>query len=88
MKQNGLLVIDDHPVYREALKEKLGVDFAPLGVQVYGAASAHEGLDILEKEPLRWTILLRPRISWPGGSSVRTTPPGTVQAAKSAFRVH
>lgn len=68
MKQNGLLVIDDHPVYREALKEKLGVDFAPLGVQVYGAASAHEGLDILEKEPLRWTILLD--IQMPGLSGL------------------
>ena len=68
MKQNGLLVVDDHPVYREALKEKLGADFAPLGVPVFGAASAHEGLEILDKENRQWTVLLD--IQMPGLSGL------------------
>ena len=58
MNTNGLLIVDDHPVYREALTEKLGADFAPLGVHVVGAASAQDGLDILSKDHLRWTVLL------------------------------
>ena len=58
MNTKGLLVVDDHPVYREALTDKLGADFAPLGVQVAGAASAQEGLDVLTSRPLRWTVLL------------------------------
>ncbi len=68
MKTNGLLIVDDHPVYREALTEKLGADFAPLGVHVAGAASADEGLEILAKDHLRWTVLLD--IQMPGLSGL------------------
>ena len=68
MNTNGLLIVDDHPVYREALTEKLGADFAPLGVHVVGAASAQEGLDILSKDHLRWTVLLD--IQMPGLSGL------------------
>jgi DNA-binding NarL/FixJ family response regulator len=58
MNPKGLLIVDDHPVYREALTEKLGADFQPLGVQVTSAASAQDGLDALLRQPLRWTVLL------------------------------
>jgi len=58
MNSKGLLIVDDHPVYREALTEKLGADFQPLGVQVTSAASAQDGLDALARQPLRWTVLL------------------------------
>jgi DNA-binding NarL/FixJ family response regulator len=58
MNPKGLLIVDDHPVYREALTEKLGADFQPLGVQVASAASAQDGLDALARQPLRWTVLL------------------------------
>jgi DNA-binding NarL/FixJ family response regulator len=58
MNPKGLLIVDDHPVYREALTEKLGADFQPLGVQVASAASAQDGLDALLRQPLRWTVLL------------------------------
>ena len=68
MNTNGLLIVDDHPVYREALTEKLGADFKPLGVQVVGAASAHEGLEVLTETPLRWTVLLD--IQMPGLSGL------------------
>lgn len=57
MNPKGLLIVDDHPVYREALTEKLGTDFQPLGVEVTSAASAQEGLDALLRRPLRWTVL-------------------------------
>ena len=80
MKQNGLLVVDDHPVYREALKERLGADFSPLGVKVFGAASADEGLDILDREDLNWTILLD--IQMPGLSGL-----AVIKAFKSQPRV-
>lgn len=53
MNSKGLLIVDDHPVYREALTEKLGADFQPLGVQVTSAASAQDGLDALLRQPLR-----------------------------------
>lgn len=68
MSSHGLLIVDDHPVYREALTEKLGADFAPLGVHVAGAASAHEGLEILGQRPLRWSVLLD--IQMPGLSGL------------------
>ena len=58
MNSKGLLIVDDHPVYREALTEKLGADFQPLGVQVTSAASAQDGLDALARQPLRGTVLL------------------------------
>lgn len=58
MNPKGLLIVDDHPVYREALSEKLGANFQPLGVQVASAASAQDGLDALLRQPLRWTVLL------------------------------
>ena len=80
MNTNGLLIVDDHPVYREALTEKLGADFAPLGVHVVGAASAQEGLDILSKDHLRWTVLLD--IQMPGLSGL-----AVIKAFKSQAQV-
>ena len=80
MNTNGLLIVDDHPVYREALTEKLGADFAPLGVHVVGAASAQDGLDILSKDHLRWTVLLD--IQMPGLSGL-----AVIKAFKSQAQV-
>ncbi len=80
MNTNGLLIVDDHPVYREALTEKLGADFAPLGVYVAGATSAQEGLDILAKGQLRWTVLLD--IQMPGLSGL-----AVIKAFKSQAQV-
>ena len=68
MNTNGLLIVDDHPVYREALTEKLGTDFAALGVQVAGAASAHDGLEIIGQSSMWWTVLLD--IQMPGLSGL------------------
>lgn len=54
----SLLIIDDHPVYRDALSEKLTSEFAPLGIEVEVAGSANEGLDLVNKSHKQWVILL------------------------------
>src|SRR5574343_493655 len=56
--QQSLLIIDDHPVYRDALSEKLACEFMSTGVDVAVAASAHEGLELIEKSNKQWVILL------------------------------
>ncbi len=57
LKKN-LLIIDDHPVYRDALSEKLSQAFAPDGVEVAVASSAHEGLELIGQSDTQWVILL------------------------------
>ena len=54
----SLLVIDDHPVYRDALSERLASEFMHDGIEVAVASSAHEGLDLIEKSNKQWVILL------------------------------
>ena len=80
MSTKGLLIVDDNPVYREALTEKLGADFKPLGVQVVGAASAQEGLDVLGRSryPQQWTVLLD--IQMPGLSGLAVIKAFKMQA--------
>lgn len=58
MHTNGLLIVDDHPVYREALTEKLGTDFAPGRVRVVGVGCAEAALEVLTQSELRWVVLL------------------------------
>lgn len=58
MKHKSLLVVDDHPVYRDALGEKLSQVFGPLGTEVTVAGSAHEGLECVDKAERRWVVLL------------------------------
>jgi len=58
VSKKSLLVIDDHPVYRDALSEKLASEFLHEGVEVEVAGSAHEGLDLIEKSNKQWVILL------------------------------
>ncbi len=57
--QQALLVVDDHPVYREALTEKLRSHFEPCGVRVATASSATDGLDVVQTQPQgHWTVVL------------------------------
>ena len=46
--KKNLLIIDDHPVYRDALSEKLGLEFAADGIDVAVASSANA------RRVLRW----------------------------------
>ena len=54
----SLLIIDDHPVYREALGEALAKDFAPLGVDVKTASNASEGMTLVDESNQPWIVLL------------------------------
>mgnify|MGYP000087144151 FL=1 len=56
--KKSLLIIDDHPVYRDALSEKLAIEFASDGIEVAVASSAHEGLELINKSNKQWVILL------------------------------
>ena len=55
---HALMIIDDHPVYREALGEILAKEFANLGVAVYTASHAGEGLDLIDRLDKVWVVLL------------------------------
>ena len=54
----SLLIIDDHPVYRDALSEKLAFEFTPEGIHVAVAGSVQEGLELIQTSNTRWVILL------------------------------
>lgn len=56
--KKSLLIIDDHPVYRDALSEKLASEFVADGISVAGASSASEGLEIIEQSNKQWIVLL------------------------------
>lgn len=55
---HSLLIIDDHPVYREALCEILSRDFSPLGIEVHTVSSSSEGIELVDQSQSIWVILL------------------------------
>ena len=54
----SLLIIDDHPVYRDALREKLSSEFSKEGIEVIVASNANEGLSLLGQSIQNWVVLL------------------------------
>ena len=58
MNYKALLVVDDHPVYRDAIGDKLKQEFGPQDIEVVVVASAHEGLECVEHSEKRWMVLL------------------------------
>lgn len=68
MNANCILIVDDHPVYRDALTEKLSVDFSALDVQVIGVGCSQAALDTLATSDRRWLIVLD--IQMPGLSGL------------------
>lgn len=59
MNSEGILIVDDHPVYREALADKLRERFESPALRVESAAAAGEGLEKVQADPARrWTVLL------------------------------
>lgn len=56
--KNALLIIDDHPVYREALGEILSREFAAIGIDVKTASNSSEGIELVEEAGKTWVILL------------------------------
>jgi DNA-binding NarL/FixJ family response regulator len=57
-QKKSLLIIDDHPVYRDALSEKLASEFGADGIEVATASGANEGLDIIANSNSCWVVLL------------------------------
>lgn len=59
MQSQSLLIIDDHPVYRDALGERLARDLEPNGMAVKVVGTAHEGLEqVGATDRNRWIVLL------------------------------
>lgn len=54
----ALLIIDDHPVYREALGEILTREFKNSGIAVFTASNAGEGLELVDAMDKFWVVLL------------------------------
>jgi len=58
MRPTSLLIIDDHPVYREALWEKLSLDFRNHQINVVGVPDLGSADKILKDSPNDWLALL------------------------------
>lgn len=58
MHSVSLLIVDDHPVYRDALHQFLTRKFFSSGNQVFSASSLKEGLNIVNSKKSKWVILL------------------------------
>jgi DNA-binding NarL/FixJ family response regulator len=52
------MIIDDHPVYRDALSEKIGQRFAAQGVMVVAVDGAQEGLDAVCNSTDQWVVVI------------------------------
>jgi DNA-binding NarL/FixJ family response regulator len=81
LSQNSLLIIDDHPVYREALGEMLLKEFSQYGIQVCTASNASDGIDLVDQSNQQWIILLdvlMPGLSGLAGIKVFKNKPNVV----------
>jgi DNA-binding NarL/FixJ family response regulator len=58
MSPISILIIDDHPVYRDALTEKLSLDFNSRGISLLGVSSLEEAKGLLERANTHWVVLL------------------------------
>jgi DNA-binding NarL/FixJ family response regulator len=58
MQSVSLLIVDDHPVYRDALHQFLTRKFFSTGNEVFSANSIKEGLQIVHSKKSQWVILL------------------------------
>jgi DNA-binding NarL/FixJ family response regulator len=81
LSQNSLLIIDDHPVYREALGEMLLKEFSQYGIKVCTASNASDGIDLVDQSNQQWIILLdvlMPGLSGLAGIKVFKNKPNVV----------
>jgi DNA-binding NarL/FixJ family response regulator len=58
MNDISILVVDDHPVYRDALCEKLSADFSPRSIPVVGVSDLEEAYAAIAKVNRSWLVLL------------------------------
>ena len=52
--RHSLLIIDDHPVYREALGEILTREFSAIGIEVITASNSSEGIELVDESGKFW----------------------------------
>ena len=48
-RRHALLIVDDHPVYREALGEILTREFSAIGIEVRTAGNSSEGIELVDQ---------------------------------------
>jgi DNA-binding NarL/FixJ family response regulator len=58
MSNFSILVLDDHPIYRDALCEKLTMDFLQHGITVSSAANIDDAISIIQRTNKIWIVLL------------------------------
>jgi len=59
MRKKALLIVDDHPVYRDALGEKFSSEFAKWQLPVKLAAGTNEGIEVLNNATdHEWVVVL------------------------------
>lgn len=83
-RQHALLIIDDHPVYREALGEALSKEFRPSGINVKTASNASEGIHLIGTSDYLWIVLLdvlMPGLSGLAGIKVFKNMPNVAHVA-------
>jgi two-component system nitrate/nitrite response regulator NarL len=66
-----ILVVDDHPLYREGMMSALRAELA--GVEVVGAGTAEEGLEVLAADPDIDLVLIDLRLPGMDGLSALST---------------
>jgi DNA-binding NarL/FixJ family response regulator len=76
----SILIVDDHPIYRDALCEKFSKAFQSDGIEVACVGSANEGLELLGESDKQWVVLLdilMPGLSGLAGIKVFNDLPNT-----------
>ncbi len=58
MSNFSILIIDDHPIYRDAICEKLTVDFLPHSIAVACLGTIDEAISHINRSNKDWVILL------------------------------
>jgi DNA-binding NarL/FixJ family response regulator len=58
MQATSILIVDDHPVYRDALQQLLSKKFVSSGIAVHTAESLAQGLSTVKNSSSSWVVLL------------------------------
>jgi DNA-binding NarL/FixJ family response regulator len=58
MQATSILIVDDHPVYRDALQQLLSKKFISSNISVHTAESLTQGLSVVKNSSSSWVVLL------------------------------
>jgi DNA-binding NarL/FixJ family response regulator len=58
MQSTSILIVDDHPIYRDALQQLLSKKFISSNIAVHTAESLAQGLSTVKNSPSSWVVLL------------------------------